>query len=73
MCMASNLSLSLSLPPSLFLSLSLSGGGRGGDSKDRVLLEKVSAITLEEGKTTTGRRSSPVQQVMYIIGIPVEP
>lgn len=41
------------------------GGSSGG--KDRVLLREVTALTLEQGKMTTGRRSSPVQQV----GIPL--
>ena len=41
------------------------GGGGGANDKERVLLEKVTAVTLEDGKMTTGRRSSPVQQVQY--------
>ena len=51
----------------LLCSRLLSGGGGGANNKDRVLLEKVTALTLEEGKMTTGRRSSPVQQVTFTI------
>ena len=35
----------------------------GGSDKDKVLLEKVSAITLEEGKMTNARRTSAIPQV----------
>ncbi|CAI8028369.1 Store-operated calcium entry-associated regulatory factor [Geodia barretti] len=34
-------------------------------NKDKVLLKEVTALTLEQGKMTTGRRSSPVQQVSF--------
>ena len=37
--------------------------GGGGGNKDRVLLEKVSAITLEHGKMTNARRTSAIPQV----------
>ena len=37
-------------------------GGSSGN-KDRVLLKEVTALTLEQGKMTTGQRASPVQQV----------
>ena len=37
--------------------------GGSNSNNDKVLLEKVTALTLEQGKMTTGRRSSPVQQV----------
>ena len=38
----------------------------GGSNPDKVLLEKVTAITLEEGRMTNSRRVSPVQQVRRI-------
>ena len=38
----------------------------GGSNQDKVLLEKVTAITLEEGKMTNSRRVSPVQQVRRV-------
>ena len=37
--------------------------GGGGGNKDRVLLEKVAAITLEHGKMTNARRTSAIPQV----------
>lgn len=40
----------------------------GSSSQDRVLLEKVSAITLEEGKMTNARRSSPIPQLECVGG-----
>ena len=43
------------------VSVDCSGGSSG--NKDRILLREVTALTLEQGKMTTGRRSSPVQQV----------
>lgn len=38
-----------------------------GDGKDRILLEKLSAITLEQGKMTTARRVSAIPQVSYLL------
>ena len=38
----------------------------GSDDKNKVLLEKVTAITLEQGKMTTGRRVSPIPQVCNV-------
>jgi hypothetical protein len=38
-------------------------GGRSSNNNDRVLLEKVTAITLEDGKQTNARRTSPIPQV----------
>ena len=35
----------------------------GSNNKDKVLLEKVTAITLEEGRMTNARRSSAIPQV----------
>ena len=46
----------------------------GGGNKDRVLLEKVSAITLEHGKMTNARRTSAIPQVrMYMYSSIVGP
>lgn len=39
-----------------------------GSSQDKVLLEKVTAITLEEGRMTNSRRVSPVQQLECVGG-----
>ena len=46
------------------MSLLCSAGG-SSSNKDKVLLKEVTALTLEQGKMTTGRRSSPVQQVSF--------
>ena len=48
--------------------------GGGGGNKDRVLLEKVAAITLEHGKMTNARRTSAIPQVceyvcMYVCSL----
>ena len=48
--------------------------GGGGGNKDRVLLEKVSTITLEHGKMTNARRTSAIPQVrgwvcMYVCSL----
>ena len=37
----------------------------GSNNKDKVLLEKVTAITLEEGRMTNARRSSAIPQVNH--------
>jgi len=43
------------------------GWGNSGN-KDRVLLEKISAITLEQGKMTNARRVSPIPQMRCVGG-----
>ena len=40
----------------------------GGTNKDRVLLTDVSSITLEAGKMTNGRRTSPILQLECVGG-----
>jgi hypothetical protein len=40
------------------------GHGWGRENKDRVRLDGVNALTLKKGAYTTGRRSSPVPQVI---------
>ena len=40
----------------------------GGTNKERVLLTDVSSITLEAGRMTNGRRSSPVPQLKCVGG-----
>jgi hypothetical protein len=37
-------------------------------SNDKILLDEVKALTLEAGKMTTGKRSSPVSQLTCIGG-----
>ncbi|XP_019855547.1 PREDICTED: store-operated calcium entry-associated regulatory factor-like [Amphimedon queenslandica] len=39
-----------------------------GNNKDKVLLEKVTSITLEEGKMTNARRSSAIKQLECVGG-----
>lgn len=40
----------------------------GGSNDDRVLLSEVKTLTLEKGKMTNGRRSSPVPQLACVGG-----
>ena len=40
----------------------------GSSNKDRVLLKDVSSITLEAGRMTNGRRSSPVPHLKCVGG-----
>ena len=40
----------------------------GSTNEDRVLLLNVTAITLYEGKNTTGRRNPPITQLYYLKG-----
>ncbi len=40
----------------------------GSSNHDRVLLADMKAVTLENGKMTTGRRSSPVPQLSCVGG-----
>ena len=39
-----------------------------GETHDRVRLQDIQVLTLKHGKMTTGRRSSPVQQLKCVGG-----
>jgi hypothetical protein len=52
----------------LLQALSIEAWGRSSNNNDRVLLEKVTAITLEDGKQTNARRTSPIPQLDCVGG-----
>ena len=53
---------------SLAISSASAAWGFGGNDPGKVKLKDVQVLTLKDGKMTTGRRSSPVQQLNCVGG-----